>query len=151
VKKILLTQDKVALVDDEDYNKLNEHWWYAKKTEYTWYAVRKKSIYENISGPRMIYMHRVILNAKKNEICDHIDRNGLNNQRNNLRIVSFSESAMNRRIRVDNVSEFKNVSFTGVDWRVDITINGIRKYLGCFTTPEKAAEVCQSYLEKYGE
>ena len=93
MKKIELTQGKFALVDDEDFEWLNQWKWYANHLGYTWYVVRSVR-YDN--EVKAILMHRSILNAKIGEEIDHINHNGLDNRKKNLRICTRSQNNMNR-------------------------------------------------------
>jgi hypothetical protein len=77
-RKIPLTQGKFALVDPEDYAGLARHKWCAAKQGNSYYAVRSE-------GGRQLRMHRVILNAPAGMVVDHIDHEGLNNTKRNLR------------------------------------------------------------------
>src|SRR3989304_2105986 len=89
MKEIQLSQGKVALVDDEDFEMLNRYKWSAMRGANTYYA------YTHIileSGKRTsIAMHRVIMQTPVGYETDHRDRNGLNNQRFNLRICTHSK------------------------------------------------------------
>ena len=82
MKKIKLTQGKIAFVDDDDYNLIIKYKWYAVNYHDYYYAVTE------IKGTQ-IKMHRLILNAPDNIDIDHIDHDGLNNQRLNLRFVTL--------------------------------------------------------------
>ena len=93
MKTIELTQGQVALVDDEDYEYLMQWKWFAKKHRQTFYAARSKKT--NGICDR-IYMHRIILKTPKNMECDHVDHNGLNNQKHNLRNCTNHQNHMNR-------------------------------------------------------
>ncbi|MFA7361991.1 MAG: HNH endonuclease [Candidatus Kapaibacterium sp.] len=90
MKEIKLTQGKVALVDDEDYEYLNQFKWAARFSKKRYYAHKAKT-------KESIMMHRFILNPPKNMIVDHIDHNGLNNQRNNLRICNNKQNSYNKQ------------------------------------------------------
>lgn len=79
MKKIKLTQDKTALVDDDDYEYLSQWKWSLQRGYNKYYSAR-------YFDGKYIYMHRLIISAKKGEYVDHIDNNGLNNQKLNLRI-----------------------------------------------------------------
>jgi len=88
MKEIPLTNtDAVVVVDDEDYDRLARHRWNMHPQRY---AIRGEQ-------GRTIYMHREIVGAKPEEEVDHIDRDGLNNRRGNLRIVTHSGNMKNRR------------------------------------------------------
>ena len=84
MKEILLTQGKVALVDDEDFEKLNRYKWYAMQTKQNWYSVRNIRINNKQT---LVCMHREIINAPINKQVDHINGNGLDNQK---RIYGFA-------------------------------------------------------------
>ncbi len=96
MKRIDVSTPKIpnifAMVDDEDFEILLGWKWYAKKGHGTTYAVAV------FSHPfqRVIPLHRFIMGAKKGSQVDHIDGNGLNNQRSNLRICNHSENQWNR-------------------------------------------------------
>ena len=96
MKQILLSQDKFALLDDQDYDILMKWKWYAAKIGFTFYARRKTS---RKNPPRKtICMHQTI--AERMGILgevDHIDRNGLNNQRDNLRLATDSQNSARGR------------------------------------------------------
>lgn len=132
MKKIFLTQGQYALVDDEDYEWLNQWKWYAHKNRNTFYATRRK-------GPRnrqqMIRMHRILLGLKEKDgkITDHIDGNGLNNQKHNLRIVTVRENAQNMK-NVKTSSQYPGVCFkkSTNKWVAHIYIDGKNKHLGYF-------------------
>lgn len=98
MKKIQLTQGKCALVDDDDYENLNLFKWYYNDG----YAVR------NENGNR-VRMHRQIMNPKEKFDVDHVDHNGINNQKHNLRICTRSQNKMNS-IKNRGISKFKGVS-----------------------------------------
>lgn len=141
MKKIKLTQGKYALVDDEDYEELNKYKWCANNKKCTYYALR--NVYDKeTKNTRTLFMHRIILNTKKGEIVDHIDGNGLNNQRNNIRICTYSENNINRRVPITNKSGFKGVYWNKKSrkWVVQIKKNGIRKFIGYFAEIEKAKD-----------
>jgi len=107
MRYIQLTQNQVSIIDDEDFNTVSQYKWCAKKHKNGFYAVR--SVYKN--GIKTTeYLHKFLL---KNEfgIIDHIDRNGLNNTRGNLRVVSFSENGMNRNPNKNHSSKYKGVCF----------------------------------------
>lgn len=91
MKTIELTQGQVTLVDDEDYEWLNQWKWYANKAPYGFYAMRHSLKIEG--RPRDdISMHRIIIMAQKGEQVDHKDGNRLNNCRSNLRLATVSQN-----------------------------------------------------------
>lgn len=92
-----------ALVDTEDYDKLIKYQWYKQGK----YAARFRRRGED--SPKGVFMHRVLLNPPKDKQIDHINGNGLDNRRMNLRIVTASQNNHNSRIRKDNTSGYKGI------------------------------------------
>jgi hypothetical protein len=130
MKAIQLTKNKISIVDDCDYNSLIDIKWYAIRDKNRYYA------FNNIVG----YMHRLILGLSNHKVdTDHIDRNGLNNVRSNLRIVSRSENLFNRGKLPNNKSGFKGVSWNKCKWVVQIGFNGSIYRLGRFDDVIEAA------------
>lgn len=141
MKEIKLTQGKVALVDDEDFEYLNQFKWYANKsyTTETYYAERTAII----SGKKInIRMHRVILGIKNGKIrVDHKDRNGLNNQKENIRTCNASENGGNRKASKNSTSKYLGVSWdkNRQKWRSTIMKNRKQIPLGRFDSEIDAA------------
>jgi hypothetical protein len=143
VKTITLTRGQVTIVDDADFDWLNQWRWRASWSKYTrtFYAVR--SAYRT-HGPRdAVYMHRLILGLVKGDgkIGDHIDPSStLDNRRSNLRVATISQNNSNCRLRRDNACGLKGVYFDtrSGKWRAQIGVHGTVKNLGRFSTPELA-------------
>lgn len=128
MKKIKLTQEKYALVDDEDFGWINQHKWHAVNKNGSFYAVRKQYL-ETKNGKelyRTIYMAREIMETPENELCDHEDGNTLNNQVYNLRNCTKAENQRNRGPQKNNTSGHKNIYWHPQDkmWRVRISAKG---------------------------
>jgi hypothetical protein len=100
-KKIKLTRGQEAIVDDQDFEWLNQWMWYCNGDGY---AARKPW-----STKKLIFMHRLICNTPTGMITDHVDGNPLNNTRSNLRICTKSQNGMNRTKPSNNVSGYKGV------------------------------------------
>ena len=137
--EIPLSQGKFALVDDDE----QVQWkWSAYQDKYTFYATRH--VLHPVTGRRTtIRMHRAIMGVTDPRIqVDHIDLNGLNNQRHNLRIATHGQNQQNHRVRQDNTSGYKGVSWNreSSKWAAYI-IDGHKIHLGYFTDPEEAARV----------
>lgn len=136
MREIKLTQGQVALVDADDYNTVEElqeyHWSAMRRQNGVWHAFR------NDRG-RVRYMHSAILRGGR--LIDHRDRNGLNNQKSNLRRASKSQNAANSKTRSDNTSGFKGVSWekSKQRWCAALHYLGFRYQIGRFTTKEEAA------------
>jgi len=146
MKKIPLTQEKFALVDDKDYDWLSRYKWSYVKGGNTGYAKRSVWIKENRSY-RSRSMQVEILEAKKGDICDHIDGDGLNNTRENLRIVDHSANSANRlNIKNHNKHGFPGIWKVGNSFCARIILDKKNLYLGTFYTAEEAA-IC--YKEKF--
>jgi len=154
MKTIALTQNKIALIDDEDHEALNRHRWHAYRDGNVWYARRNSS---RIKGKRfVILMHREILGLQKGDRrhTDHTDGNGLNNRRSNLRICSCQQNQYNQRRREMGTSKHKGVCWYGglKKWRADIRINRKRVSLGYFDSEKDAAKAYNSAaLKHFGE
>ncbi len=152
MKKIPLTQDKFALVDDENFSELSQFKWFAWEQCGTFYALRNIRVDD---GKRMIIrMHREVLNCRPTEQIDHKDGNGLNNQRSNLRVASSSKNNQNARKRSDNTVGLKGVYFHQQckKFGAQIQSAGKRLHLGLFITPEEAhAAYCAAASKLHGE
>lgn len=148
MKKIALTQGKYALVDDADFEELNQYKWHYSGG----YARRNAKV---VDGKREIaQMHRFILQTPDGFDTDHIDHNGLNNQRANLRVATRSQNQMNKGITKSNKSGLKGVSWhkTNKQWQAQINVRGKNIHLGIFRTKEKAYEAyCNACEEHHGE
>lgn len=121
-------------------------------SKYKWYFKKEGHLKTKING-KFIYLHHFILNT--NKLVDHIDRNPLNNKKSNLRLVTKSQNSMNSKLRIDNSSGIKGVSFCKIrhKFRVYITINKKRKFLGDFINIKEAAlkriEAEKEYFKEY--
>ncbi len=150
MKIIKLTQGKQTIVDDEDYEKLAQHKWYATFLKSGYYAMRTAGK----NGKRKAtYMAREILNAPKGFHTDHINHNTLDNRKRNLRLATVRQNQGNRRIQ-NNRSGYKGVVWVpGVDkWSPRIRIMGKRVYLGLFKDVKDAALVYnQKAREVFGK
>lgn len=149
MKEIKLTRGKFAIVDDEDYESLIKFNWYANKshTRDNWYVVCSKMI--NGKGAS-IYMHRHIMGVVDRKVfIDHIDGNGLNCQKNNMRTASCSQNGMNRKQQKNSKSNYKGVSFHKGRWRATIVKDRKSKHIGNFNSQENAATAYNIFAEKY--
>lgn len=149
-KTIPLTQGQVALVDDEDYRWLTAMGpWCAHKDGNTYYARRR-------NGQRTDNMHRVIMEQNDPKVqVDHEDRNGLNNQRHNLRVATNTQNQYNTGKQRNNTSGYKGVCWhKGAGrWQAEIqTASGRRVYLGLFDDVlDAAAAHDAAAIELHGE
>lgn len=140
VKEIPLSQRQVAFVDDEDFEWLAEYTWSARwrKSGRTFYAMRNALSSEE-GGT--ISMHVELMKPPLGMMVDHCDRNGLNNQRINLRLANPSQNAWNQRPKRGFSSQYKGVWWDKERklWMVQIRIDGTKRTLGRFETEEEAA------------
>lgn len=139
MKSIPLTQGKIALVDDEDYEYLNQWKWQAYRSKNTWYAQRS---YKINGRKKSVSMHRLLVSAKDDKLVDHINGDGLDNRKSNLRICTLTENNHNRRINKDNHSGYKGVYWHARDKRyiAQIKVNGKQIILGRFRDAVDAAK-----------
>jgi hypothetical protein len=148
MKSIPLTQGKIALVDDEDFEYLNQFKWSARQGKSTWYAVRHD---RSIPFRKFFYMHRQIMNAPKGMDVDHLDGDGLHNWRGNLRVCSHLENQRNRKRQKNNTTGYIGVSGTKCKtYTATIWVSGKRNHLGSFRSPEEAARAYDKEARKYG-
>lgn len=136
MKTIKLTKGYEAIVDDELFDWLNQWKWNVRDCGVGRYAQRTRP-----SDHTNLQMHRVILGAKPGEIVDHINGNGLDNRRCNLRLCSQAENTRNRKKSQLSRSKFKGVlwSESHQKWRARIAAGNRRVHLGWFLTEIEAA------------
>jgi hypothetical protein len=138
MKEIELSQGKVAIVDDEDYDKLIAMGkWYAKRDGQRWYATRNTEN-SKIVTRKTVRMHRIILDVTNGMEVDHINGNGLDNRKTNIRICTRRQNMWNRNVYRNSYLGIRGVRSNKKGFIARITINGILKYLGTFNTPEEA-------------
>lgn len=148
-KEIKLSQGKITIVDDEDYEFLSKWKWHLDSTGY---AVKNVKLSNNTR--RMLLMHRLITLAHKDEQCDHINRNKLDNRKSNLRICTDAENKRNKSAYSNNASGYKGVSWNKRDekWRAKISVNHKYLYIGSFENIMEAAKAYdEAALKHHGE
>ena len=151
MKEISLTQNKIAMVDDDVYEELNQFKWHAAKIRNTFYARR---MLPTINGKRgTIHMHHEVMGLPpKGLMPDHEDGNGCNNQRYNLRFVTNRQNSQNKK-NVKKTSKYPGVWWVKNrgKWQSAIIVNKKRKHLGSFADEKKAFEVYKKAVNALGE
>jgi hypothetical protein len=142
MKQIPLTQGRFSMVDDADFLWLMQRNWRATKRGNTWYASAGR-----LFG--VVHMHRLITNAPKEMQVDHINGDGLDNRRSNLRVCTRAENQGNRKMSKNNAAGYKGVAPYGGKYRSQIKHNGKVYHLGYFTDPVEAARAYDAAAKKY--
>jgi len=144
MKKIPLTRNSFALVDNEDFEYLSQwHWFLSGKGYAERYNGQKKS---------PIKMHSQIMNTPNGLFCDHINGNRLDNRKSNLRLVTNQQNLCNRGKASNNTSGYKGVSFQCKKWYAKITSFGKQHHLGSFKEKIDAARAYdKAAKELHGE
>lgn len=180
----LRNKDKYFFIDDEDYNLIKDFKWYlffSRSKEYVMTIARRKDgklvplvslseiakkrrelTNENRFNSSCLYnnsrtsviLHRLIMNFPKNREIDHINGNGLDNRKSNLRICTRFENGKNRKKSSLNTSGFYGVHLSKDGkrkkrWTSMIRVGGKKKYIGRFFTKTEAAIAYDEQAKKY--
>lgn len=154
MSEIPLTKGKFAIVDDEDFEELSKYTWQCSTIGY---ATRTK--YKGLKNGKEVsdgfLMHRQIMGAKKGQIVDHINRNKLDNRKENLRFVTKAQNSWNNDAKIGK-SGYKGVWRCNTKhkerWFAIVTLNRKRYSAGSHDTPEQAYEAWKKKaLELRGE
>lgn len=135
-KTIPLTKGFEAIVDDDDYLVWGYHKWCATVRAHTTYAIRQ--VYQG----KMVYLHTAIANPPPGMVVDHINGNGLDNRRANLRVCTVKENGRSKRTpRVGKTSPYRGVCYTGGPnpWAAHIKVDGSTISLGGYRSERVAA------------
>lgn len=151
-RRIPLTQGKYAIVDPEDFERLNKYKWYASKGGSTFYAVR--SAWDPVNKKkRTIKMHRQIINPPYPLVVDHINHNGLDNRKANLRPATKSQNTINKACIKQKGAHSKYHGVTWQKsinkWQAQIRINSIQTIIGYYNDEIKAAKAYDTAAKKY--
>ena len=148
MKKLFLTDGGITLVSDIDFLFLSGYNWCKMQKGY---VVCSSDYGDGINGQ---FIHRIIagkMNLDLRNQIDHIDRNPLNNQRNNLRAATGSRNQANSNISVANTSGYKGVCWHKKQkkWIAQICVSREHIHLGTFDTPEEASEAYNQAADHY--
>jgi hypothetical protein len=135
MKEITLTQGKIALIDNEDFEKVSKFKWNANFQHTDWYARSWKN------GKRLL-MHRFIMGIEdSNILVDHRNHNTLDNQKTNLRIATKAQNCRNKKHRNNTRSIYSGVSWHKASnkWIAKICVNYKNIHLGIFDIEGDAA------------
>lgn len=146
-KLIPLTKGYFAIVDDDDYEKLNCHKWYAKSIRHSHIVYASRDI-----GSIHEMMHRVIMGNPDGVSIDHINGNSIDNRKENLRICTHSQNLSNRsKMNTKNTSGYKGVGWSknARKWSASITHNYKKIHLGYFFDIIDAAKARDVAALKY--
>ena len=144
-RRIALTQGKYAIVAPDDYERLSRYKWRVCSGRGTYYAQRAVKVGKKWTS---VMMHRDIISVRYDMVVDHINHNGLDNRKVNLRPATIAQNSWNRRR--------KNSRFIGVSWnkqmkkwRVLVGRGGKREHIGYFEDKVKAARAYDEAAKKY--
>lgn len=147
-----------CLLDEEDKDLMDKHLYLLINKKRLNQRVYLQTVW-HVKGKRyQSTIHRIVLSRMmgrellKGEYVDHIDMNGLNNKRDNLRIATQGLNNANTKLRKDNTLGIKGVWRWQNKYRAGITVNGNRIDLGVFSTADEArAAYCRAAKEYFGE
>jgi hypothetical protein len=142
MKFIQLTQNKYAIVEDEDYEYLNQWKWYY----HNGYAIR--NVYRNRKLIKCIRMHRLIMNTPDDMEVDHINGNRSDNRKANLRNCTHAQNTRNAKPQARSKSGFKGVSWNKKNKKW-IVVARRNVYLGSFRDSRDAALVYDAWARKH--
>ena len=150
MKKIQLTQGKHALVDDEDFEFLSQWKWHLSHG----YAQRSINVsrFGNGKKTKTIRMHRTIMQLSERTSIDHINGDGLDNRKSNLRACTGKQNQQNRKTHYNK--RFKGVNWHRrvSKWQTSIRVDGKLRHLGYFIDEIEAAKMYnKAALQYFGE
>ena len=142
-----LTKGRFALIDEEDVDRVSQYNWYVGKGKHTHYAHHKSK--------ESFLLHRFVTNAPDDVQVDHINSNGLDNRKTNLRFCNNGQNSAASRKRQGTRSKYRGVVFDSTascKWKARVYDNGKQIVLGRFSSEEEAALAYnKAALERYGE
>jgi len=148
MRRVKLTQGKFAIVDDQDFEYINQWNWCLHND-----GSAKRAIL--IGGKhKTILMHRIVNETPDNLETDHINHDRLDNRRANLRNVFHKQNCLNRHSYKNSSSKYTGVSYrkAGGKWRATIKINGKYQHIGVFENEIEAAKAYdRRAIENFGQ
>lgn len=150
-KRIPLTQGKFAIVDDDDYEWLMHYTWSFNVVRNRRTVGYARTTVKRADRHKTVMMHRLILEAPPGKQVDHINGNGLDNRRANLRLATASQQQQNRALGKNNTSGYKGVGWWPRQrrWHASIQYHGEIIHLGYFKSKEAAARAYDRAARKY--
>ena len=141
MKEIILSKGAVAIVDDEDYEYLNDISWHLSSTGYAHTTVSR----------RHFSMHKMIMRADRIQLVDHINGDPLDNRKVNLRLATHTENMCNRKMDKRNKSGYRGVCWNKKDKKFKVTIqhNNCQIHLGMYSDILEAAQSYNKAAIKY--
>lgn len=148
MKRIPLTKGQYALVDDADFDMVNQHSWVYTKHNTNHYA--HTTISEG-GRRKTVKMHRMILNAPNGKEVDHKNNNGLDNRRSNIRLCTRSQNQANSNVKSNSLTGIKGVHQRKDNgrWRAHAHRDGKRVWLGHFDTAKEATMAYVTYIKQF--
>ena len=148
-KRIPLTQNKYAIVDNEDYESVSRFRWYAVNCSGLFYAKTGTHYATTHMGSRRkrwqghMYLHRFLLHPPKGFVVDHINSNALDCRRSNMRVCTQAQNIYNTRKLHPGLSQYKGIKWHNRDhvWEAYVHAEGRRFYLGRSPHEEIAAQM----------
>lgn len=141
-----LTRGFVGMVSPCDKHLLDANSWRASPRKWVHHTV-----YAAGNGT---YLHRAVMGDAGDRSVDHVNHNGLDNRRENLRLATRAQNSVNQRKRKGTTSQFVGVSYASWRnrWAANLCVNGVNKRLGLFKTEEEAASAYRVAAAKaYGD
>lgn len=156
MKTIFLTKNQITRVSDQDYDRVNQFKWYASARSDGKFYAKRKQWFPKQKKYELISLHRFILNPPRELDIDHIDGDGLNNQRENLRAVDKHTNMWNQKTRRTSLTGFRGISIdrytmnkTGRPvFRASVTWNGKFHHLGRFKELEDAISAREAKVKE---
>ena len=149
-RRIKLTRGKYAIVDADDFERLNQYKWHWAHPGYA------KRLVSDRSGIRRrqvgVYMHRMVRTAPDGMVVDHINREKLDNRKANLRVATRRQNGWNRKFkRKGGKTHYNGIRWdrNKQTWQVRLTINGRRESFGYYADEEAAAKAYDRIAKKH--